>query len=223
MYQNERIVATATYIYSTENLSTASSPKLSFRRRVHPEESILARDSADWSTPPFLSDVYGAKDRSPCIQTLGDVSLRQGRVIVYPNVFQTRLNGFELQDRTKPGHLRFLTLHLIDPNRRTMSTGMVPCQRKDWWALEIRTKCPKLWRLPKKVFDLIIENVEDWPLSREEGERLRSEFLTEREEFRRRHTKAMEDYQQWDFGEISDEEDGDDQDEGWDTCGSSVA
>ena len=97
-------------------------------------------------------------------------------------------------------------LHLIDPNRRAMSTGMVPCQRKDWWAHEIRTSCVWFWRLPREVFDRIVEGVEDWPVSREEGERMRREFVEERDGFRVRHTRAMEGYQQWDFGEEGDDD-----------------
>ncbi|KAL6716551.1 hypothetical protein ACLMJK_006118 [Lecanora helva] len=217
---NERIVATATYVYSISNIATTSSPKLSFRRRVHPEESVLARDSADWKSPPFLSDIYGAQDGSPSIQHLGDVTLREGRVVTFPNVFQTRLAPFTLQDKAKPGHLRLLMLHLIDPNRRAMSTSMVPCQRRDWWAHEIRTSCRWLWRLPKVVFNMIVEQVEDWPIPMEQGEKMRSEFLQERDGFRERHTRAMEGYQQWDFGEDkgdSDEED-EENDDDWDLC-----
>ena len=67
------------------------------------------------------------------------------------------------------------------------------------------------------VFNAIIERVEDWPISMEEGENMRKEFIEEREGFRVRHTGAMEGYQQWDFGE-----DIDDEDEEWDSCGSSI-
>ena len=108
-------------------------------------------------------------------------------------------------------------LHLIDPSWRAMSTGMVPCQRKDWWAHEIRISCAKFWRLPRAVFNAIIEGVDGWPISLEEGEKTRKEFVEEREGFRVRHTRPMEGYQQWDFGE-----DIDDEDEEWDSCGSSV-
>ena len=64
--------------------------------------------------------------------------LREGRAVVYHNTFQTRLNSFELADASKPGYYQILTLHLLDPSRRDVSTVMVPCHRRDWWALEIR-------------------------------------------------------------------------------------
>jgi len=50
-----------------------------------------------------------------------------------------------------------MIVHLIDPNRRVMSTSNVPCQRRDWWAHEIRRITPVLWRLPFEIFDQIID------------------------------------------------------------------
>lgn len=58
-----------------------------------------------------------------------------------------------------------------------------------------------LWRLPREVFNGIIDRVDDgaYPISRAEGERMREEFREEREQFRRKHTEAMEGYEEWDF------------------------
>ncbi|KAL8774321.1 MAG: hypothetical protein Q9209_001072 [Squamulea sp. 1 TL-2023] len=198
---NERICASAMYIYSTSNVSAigASAPTVSFRRRIFPEEAIAAKGQI--TTPPFLPDIYGAKHGDPVIQTLGDVVLRENRVVVWPNVFQTRLNEFELQDKTKEGHLRILILHLVDPNRRIMSTSMVPCQRRDWWADAIRKACPPLYRLPIEIFQRIMEIMDEdsYPISVDEGERTRRDFVQERETYRRNHTAAMEGYDEWDF------------------------
>jgi len=80
-----------------------------------------------------------------------------------------------------------------------MSTAMVPCQRRDWWANHIRTSVPIFWRLPSEIFNLIVEMVDDYPISMEEGLRMRREFKAEREAFRERHTQAMEEYDEWDF------------------------
>ena len=92
-----------------------------------------------------------------------------------------------------------------------MSTSLVPCQRRDWWASAIRRSVPSFWRLPHEIFANIIENVDDYPISMEEGLRMREEFHSEREEFRERHTRAMEEFEDWDFyGEPGTENDGDD-------------
>lgn len=162
-------------------------------------------------TPPFLPEIYGVKHGDPAVQTLGSVSLREGRVVVWPNTFQTRLLPFSLADRSKPGHCRILTLHLVDPNRRIMSTSMVPCQRRDWWASAVRMSVPSFLKLPSEIFDHIVENVEDYPISMEEGLKTRDEFKSERREFQKRHTDAMEEYEEWDFyGEPGTEVEADD-------------
>ena len=201
--RNERVCATAHYVYSTDNLSLAEPPTLSFRCRINPEEAGLAKGYIDG--PPFAPEIYGAEDGDPGIQHIGDVNLKESRVVVFPNTFQSKMNRFSLDDASKPGHLRLLTLYLLDPNRRIMSTAMVPCQRRDWWSQEVRRQSPSLWRLPVEVWDKIVDSVEDWPLSMEEGDRLRKEFVDEREKFQRQHTKSMENYLGWDLGGYDDE------------------
>ncbi|KAL8799657.1 MAG: hypothetical protein Q9182_005727 [Xanthomendoza sp. 2 TL-2023] len=193
--KNERICAAASYIYSISNVS----PTLSFRRKIFPEEAIAAK--GEIRTPPFLPQIYGAKHGDPIIQTLGSVSLKENRVVVWPNVFQMKIDPFGIHDKRKEGYLRILTLHLIDPNRRCMSTAMVPCQRRDWWAEAVRKSCPVLYRLPMEIFKHIIDSIDEeaYPISTAEGERIRANFVREREEFRKKHTEAMEGYEEWDF------------------------
>lgn len=199
---NERICATAHYIYSSTNITPAT---LSFRCRISPEEAGLAKGEID--TPPFAPEIYGARDGDPAIQTLGSVNLKESRTIVYPNTFQTKLSPFTLAEPSKPGHLRILTLHLVDPNRRIMSTGKVPCQRRDWWADAVRNTCPIFHRLPREVWDKIVASVSGYPISMDEALVDRKEFLDEREEFRRQHTKSMDDYLPWNLrGYDEDEE-----------------
>ena len=208
--QNERICATATYIYSTANLCPIITPSISFRRKIFPEEAIAARGPI--RTPPFLPEIYGVHHGDPIIQTLGTVTMRENRIVAWPNVFQTRLNAFKLNDATRPGHLKMLTVHLVDPNRRIMSTSMVPCQRRDWWAEEVRRCCALFWRLPREIFNAIVDRVDEdaYPISREEGERMREEFREERDQFREKHTEAMEGYEEWDFWGEPGVGDGDD-------------
>ena len=205
---NERICASAMYMYGSHNISQSPAPKISFRRRIHAEEAALAKGYIQ--TPPFAPELYGAKSGDPVIQHMGNVQLREGRVITWPNIFQTKINKVELEDPSREGYLKILVLHLVDPNRRMMSTSLVPPQRRDWWADEIRAKNARFWRLPREVWDLIVGMVDDdsdegngmekeWPIGMQEAERTRSEFWEENEEARRRHTKAMEDYLEWDL------------------------
>ncbi|KAL8896857.1 MAG: hypothetical protein Q9192_002865 [Flavoplaca navasiana] len=97
-------------------------------------------------------------------------------------VFQTKINPVKLRHPGKAGHLKILIVHLIDPNRRIMSTSMVPCQRRDWWAREVRQKVPAMRRLPVEIFDNIIHMVDGFPVSSFYAERMREEMLEERAE-----------------------------------------
>ena len=198
--RNERICATATYVLSSENTTPAS---LSFRRRVHVEEASLAKGYIQ--EPPFAPEIYGAESGDPVIQHMGDIELREGRVVTYPNIFQTRLLPFSLRDPGQRGHIKLLTIHLIDPNRRMMSTAMVPCQRKDWWADEIRRQNAPIYRLPAEVWAKIVDMVEGYPVGMDEAENIRREFMEERTEFQKKHTKAMEEYLEWDLERDDDE------------------
>ena len=197
---NERICATATYVYSSHNTTAAS---LSFRRRINAEEAMLAKDSIQ--SPPWAPELYGARSGDPVIQHMGDITLSENRIVTYPNIFQTRLLPLRLADPSKPGHTHLLTLHLIDPNRRIMSTAMVPPQRRDWWAREVRTRVPRLWRLPGELWNRIVETVEGgYPLGMEAAEEFRREFETESATATEMHTRAMMDYLQWDL-DLEDE------------------
>lgn len=70
----------------------------------------------------------------------------------------------------------------------------------------MREVCPRLWRLPNEVWDGIVDAVDGWPLSMEEGMGMRREFLEEREEFRRQHTESMEEYLPWDLGGFDEDD-----------------
>lgn len=192
--RNEYICATAILTYSVYNVTQ---PRISFRRRIWTEEANIA-----WgyiSEPPFAPEIYGAKTGDPAIQHVGDVGMRQGRLITFPNIWQTRLLPFELADKSKPGHFKILILHLIDPNRRIISTSRVPPQRRDWWAKEVRRQNAVLWRLPNEIWAHIVDALEGYPLSREEAEHMRNEFVEERAEFQRKHMEAMMEYGEWDL------------------------
>ncbi|KAL8906012.1 MAG: hypothetical protein Q9207_002297 [Kuettlingeria erythrocarpa] len=163
-----------------------SSVDLDQERPEYPGEDWHVQDLMSLNsltrTTKETEEVYGVEDLKPAIQELGSVIIREGRVISFPNVFQTKINPIKLYDSTKPGHLKMFVMHLIDPNRRIMSTSMVPCQRRDWWAREIRQKVPVLRRLPMEIFDHIIDMGDDFPVSSIKAEEMREEMMHERAE-----------------------------------------
>ena len=158
---------------------------------------MLAKDYME--SPPWAPELYGARHGDPTIQHMGDIALRVQRLVTYPNTFQTRLQPFELDDKSKPGYFQYVVLNLIDPNRRAMSSAMVPVQRRDWWGQELRRSCAPLWRLPLEIFERIMELVDGYPISVEEGHEMRGRFKEERERFRVKHIQAMMDYLTWDL------------------------
>ncbi|KAL8905735.1 MAG: hypothetical protein Q9207_002449 [Kuettlingeria erythrocarpa] len=177
-----------------ENTTDAS---LSFRHRCSSDD--LKSLNSLTRTTKATEDVYGVEDLQPAVQEQGSVTIREGRVVGFPNVgdllvaptgqahrnkvFQTKINPIKLgHPGKKTGHLKLVFVHLIDPNRRIISTSMVPCQRRDWWAREIRQKVPVLRRLPVEISNAIIDDVGDFPVSAIKAAEMRDEMLQERAE-----------------------------------------
>lgn len=125
------------------------------------------------------------------MQQIGRVLTREGRLLVFPNVFQHRVAPFELEDPSKEGHRKILALFLIDPHCRIISTANVPPQQKDWWSPEIRDS-GLLARMPTEVLDQIVADVEDFPISMEEAKRLRLKLMKERELYANEVNKDVE-------------------------------
>ena len=82
---------------------------------------------------------------------------------------------------------------------------MVPVQRRDWWAKEVRKSSARFWRLPTEIFDKIVGMVDGYPLSGEAGEEMKRQFELGRKQFQEKHTKAMMDYLSWDLDWDDDE------------------
>lgn len=101
---------------------------------------------------------------------------REGRLLVFPNVFQHRVAPFELEDPSKEWHRKILALFLIDPHCRIISTANVSPQQKDWWSPEIRD-CGRLVRTLRKVVDQIVVDVDDFSILLEEAKRPRLELM----------------------------------------------
>ncbi|KAL6232745.1 hypothetical protein BDW75DRAFT_246948 [Aspergillus navahoensis] len=148
---NERIVANTIYAIDSENMSE---PQISFRQRCNlggrtwVYDRIGAIDSDDdesdlpidmymhhalWDVK-YIGKLLGFENiqHAPAWQQLGEVKMPPGRLISFPNAFQYRMSPLQLQDKTKGGYCRFLTLSLVDPTYRLCSTWNVPPQQPSW-------------------------------------------------------------------------------------------
>ncbi|KAJ4422161.1 hypothetical protein N0V82_003245 [Gnomoniopsis sp. IMI 355080] len=133
---NEKICATALYYLDSENITESS---LSFRMQTSYDQDVLqskvGQDSYHW-----LECNYGTRfhhTNGSCIQNYGSVKTSERRLLAFPNVFQHRVSPFELVDKQKPGHQRFIVLWLVDPHQRIISTANVPPQQQNWWVRSI--------------------------------------------------------------------------------------
>ncbi|RHZ66812.1 hypothetical protein CDV55_101414 [Aspergillus turcosus] len=186
---NEHICATAIYNYSCENVTA---PTISFRQRL----------SLDWLHEnyfdervglPWLSQVFGCNEGGNQMVGQGEVSCPEGRLVTFPNIFQTRLSPVRLVDPSKPGHCKSLVLHLVDPYVRIISTANVPPQQADWWdGFNIRRDVLAQKGLPVELQDMVLDYLEPYPLTIEEARELRLNLMRERERIRKEQTKKLE-------------------------------
>ncbi|CAK7201571.1 hypothetical protein SEUCBS139899_004277 [Sporothrix eucalyptigena] len=186
----DNIVATAMVAFDVTNVTT---PHLAFRQSQS-DITEYGYDEAykyDWhNIPPHLVGKDNDKDalaevlgmpvsdlwNEGCgvygFQHIGTVAMREGRVVAFPAALGYRINPFCLVDANQPGHIRWLTLSLIDPGAhgRTVSTITVPPQQHEWWAAAVRRELTSIGGLSNETIDWILENTDEWPMGQDEAE-----------------------------------------------------
>ncbi|TFK72603.1 hypothetical protein BDN72DRAFT_762932 [Pluteus cervinus] len=191
---NEHICASAIYYYSNDNISTST---LGFRQLSDATADDLEYEQNDHD---WIGPIFGCEQDGSVLQDLGGVETREGRVITFPNILQHQVQPFKLTDASRPGHRKILALFLVDPNIRVISTANVPCQRRDWWEQSIReletdggkkTKIG-LTGLPVELADMVVKQVDGFPISLEEAKELREELMEERKKFVITHQGILE-------------------------------
>ncbi|KAI1778666.1 hypothetical protein F4818DRAFT_438820 [Hypoxylon cercidicola] len=182
---NDRIVATALYYYDAENVGEGI---ISFAH-VFDSDALTLQPPLEHAInpgefpPPQYEDYecirrwYDISSGSR-FQIIGTVATRPGRLLAFPSVFQHSSGPFALENPTQPGHLKVLAMYLVDPNIRVLSTDVVPPQRRDWWADEVRGIKP-FSQIAQEIFDNIIRFVEDVPMSPEQGREARAHLMEE--------------------------------------------
>jgi len=135
---NERICAIALYCNEAENITK---PGVAFHTRAN-AESMEMHTYGDADEFP---DIYGLSDEDQGGQVLGKVTIGQGRLVVWPNVFCHQFLRFELEDKTKQGHVKFLALCLVDPATPVISSAMFLLNKNTavGWATSTAAYLPK--------------------------------------------------------------------------------
>ncbi|KAJ2777797.1 hypothetical protein GGI15_004397 [Coemansia interrupta] len=174
--ENERIIATGIYYYDIDNITESN---LAFRESIDPLTVSYEQHREDMIDADYdIFDENGITDSLLISQPLGQVEARNGRCIVFPNIYQHRVSGFKLADPAKPGHRKIFAFFFIDPSTRIPSTEIVPPQQQEWWN-ESFTKAGRLAELPDLVKESIFENV-DFPISLKDANGIRLELMDER-------------------------------------------
>jgi hypothetical protein len=188
---NEHIAATAIYYYDVDNVTES---RIRFRTEATfgDDDGEETMDYEQGVHSP-IAQVFGVEERYlngvAAVQERGSVATPAGRLLAFPNTLQHRVEPFELADRARPGHRRFLVLWLVDPHRRVCSTRNVPPQQHAWWR-EGGLDRVDFGALPQELVDLVRGEIGEWPMGMEEAKALRLELMAERT----RATEQIESY-----------------------------
>ncbi|THC93468.1 hypothetical protein EYZ11_007053 [Aspergillus tanneri] len=170
---------------------------LEFRQRL--ENDDLDGDiSYEQDHKSWLKQVFGCDNEGPVTQDLGKVSCREGRIITFPNILQHRVSPFQLAEPSRPGHRKIIALFLVDPHIRIISTANVPPQRADWWegTLDVRKDLLSR-RLPVELQKMVLQQMDNFPITMDEAKELRLELMEERSVF---STAQNDEFNDGDFG-----------------------
>ncbi|KAJ1885925.1 hypothetical protein LPJ66_009885, partial [Kickxella alabastrina] len=172
---NERIIATGLYYYDVDNITESN---LAFREMVDEELHYEQGDERGLNLAYGIYENVDDTSDVPLIQEIGRVEAKRGRCVVFPNMYQHCVEGFQLKDPKRSGCRKIFAFFFIDPTTRIPSTEIVPPQQQEWWKEEVMSIGP-LCGFPLLVKDGILENV-DFPISLDEAKKQRLELMEER-------------------------------------------
>ena len=183
---NEHIVANSICFFDVENVTDATvffrvQTAIAVQRDTPPGSELRNRMISMYAIDDVVN--HDGDELIPHMQTLGCVSVSEGRSISFPNTLQYRMGPVKLNNPSKPGHIRFLTLCLVDPNYRLVSTNRVVPQRFDWWMQEIFPWVFLMSKgLPVNVVDKIADEARgEHIVAPHEARAFRTRMLRERE------------------------------------------
>ena len=133
---SESILATGIYYFDT-NLDS----QLSFRTLNDPPDY-------EQNDREGVEEVYGIVDEQVLVTYLGKVECRQGRMVVFKNFCQHRVEAFE-----GIGTRKILAFFLVNPTKKVLSTKQVPFQNLDLLVEFLRVVMRD--RLPIEVLEII--------------------------------------------------------------------
>lgn len=160
---SEDVVATIIYYYDLENITESN---LSFRSGFG--DPVYEQEDTE-----FCKKIYGLSDEDPMNKVLGSIEAKNNRVLIFPNIFQHKVEPFELVDKTKKGFRRIMAFFIVDPyNKNVISTERVPIQQKLWWN--------EKELISSEIKDKIKQLNKDLPQSLKQVKEIREKLMKER-------------------------------------------
>ncbi|KAI0094474.1 hypothetical protein BDY19DRAFT_879129 [Irpex rosettiformis] len=179
---NEHIVACAYICIAANNARPLS---IDYRMPVQtPLNSIPGDTEATQQT-------WGLRQGAPSHQYLGRSTLTPGRIVSFPNIYQTQFSSTSLIDPYKEGSMTVLGLYLMDPDfpnvmddGEVLTTSSVPPQDIKWLHRALEDYLPI--KIPMEIIDNIVDQV-DWLMSEEEYKQCAVKMRRERKAFWQTH------------------------------------
>ncbi|KAF6744132.1 hypothetical protein DFP72DRAFT_1095567 [Ephemerocybe angulata] len=199
--QNEHIVATALFNYSSSNITPS---RLGFRQFV--DADTVNEIDYEQDEYRFLRQLYGCRNGGAAVQNLGSVELKEGRLVTFPNTLQHQIQPFRINDPKRKGHRKLLALYLVDPNVRIISTANVPCQQMEWWRETLPEEVPAgttgnprdsvssvgggKQKRPEGR-DHVFGQVNGFPMTKIDAKHIRVDLMKEKKRFVKAHQKEL--------------------------------
>ena len=139
---------------------------------------------------------YGLERDAPANQYLGSFVAREGRAIVFPNLYQHKVEPFSLADPTKPGKRTIVAFFLCDPTMRVLSTSDIPPQQVDWMRdifYSTSVTPSRFLSLPPEIKDRILDTLlaNEILLDKKGADKVRDALMTERSKFVKSQNEAI--------------------------------
>ncbi|ORY47279.1 hypothetical protein BCR33DRAFT_715026 [Rhizoclosmatium globosum] len=145
--ENEAIAATGILYYAMDNITSS---RLTFRSVYEADEGgAFSYEQSDFAG---LEKVFNIENEiSNNAQVCGQIEARENRCVVFPNYLHHKVEDFELQDKTHPGHRKILAFFVVHPDFEVTSTADVGMQQVDWAAEELSGICGFGSKLPIEI------------------------------------------------------------------------
>lgn len=119
---HEEIVATAMYVLEKEDAMEGGD--MQFKRSLFQQEANYIFSTIDRSCPCEVESII-----QDGLVPLGQAKTLPGRLLVYPNCYVRRMTKLTNTDTQRRQRLRLVTFHLVNPEKRIVSTREVPMQQ----------------------------------------------------------------------------------------------